>query len=72
MLNIIILSKSYFPQKLNNALKPGDKVVVIATADGSIPVSAYQDEALKNMDVRLIQRSKMLHPRSFLYDINRG
>ncbi len=58
MLHIIILNKNYFPQKLNTAVKPGDKVVVIATPDGSIPVSAYQNESLKNMEVKLLPEIK--------------
>ena len=58
MLHIIILNKNYFPQKLNTAVKTGDKVVVIATPDGSIPVSAYQNESLKNMEVKLLPEIK--------------
>ena len=58
MLHIIILSKNYFPQKLNAAVMPSDKVVVIATPDGSIPVSAYQDESFRNMEVKLIPEFK--------------
>ena len=53
MLHIIILNKNYFPTKLN-AVKPTDKVIILASPDGSIPVSAYKDEVLKNMEVKLL------------------
>ena len=53
MLHIIILNKNYFPTKLN-AVKPTDKVIILASPDGSIPVSAYKDEFLKNMEVKLL------------------
>ena len=53
MLHIIILNKNYFPTKLN-AVKPNDKVIILASPDGSIPVSAYKDELLKNMEVKLL------------------
>ena len=53
MLHIIILNKNYFPSKLN-LVKPNDKVIVLASPDGAIPVSAYQDESLKNMEVKLL------------------
>lgn len=53
MLHIIILNKNYFPSKLNN-VKPSDKVIILASPDGSIPVAAYKDEQLKNMEVKLI------------------
>ena len=53
MLHIIILNKNYFPTKLNN-VKPSDKVIILASPDGSIPVAAYKDEQLKNMEVKLI------------------
>ena len=49
MLHIIILNKNYFPTKLN-AVKPTDKVIILASPDGSIPVSAYKDEVLKNVE----------------------
>ncbi len=58
MLHIIILSKNYFPQKLNSAVMPSDKVVVIATPDGLIPVSAYKDESFRNMEVKLVPEFK--------------
>ncbi|MBO6240178.1 MAG: hypothetical protein J6O61_04965 [Butyrivibrio sp.] len=57
MLHIIILNKNYFPAKLS-AIKPNDKVIVLASPDGAIPVSAYKDEALKNMEVRLLPEIK--------------
>ena len=57
MLHIIILNKNYFPSKLNLA-KPSDKVIVLASPDGAIPVSAYQDESLKNMEVKLLPELK--------------
>lgn len=57
MLQIIILSKNYFPAKLNN-VKPTDKVIILASPDGSIPVSAYRDETLKNMEVKLLPDMK--------------
>ena len=53
MLHIIILNKNYFPTKLN-AVKPNDKAIILASPDGSIPVSAYKDELLKNMEVKLL------------------
>ena len=53
MLHIIILNKNYFPSKLN-LVKPSDRVIVLASPDGAIPVSAYQDESLKNMEVKLL------------------
>ncbi len=53
MLHIIILNKNYFPDKLSS-VKPSDKVIILASPDGSIPVSAYKDEALKNMEVKLL------------------
>lgn len=52
MLHIIILNKNYFPKL--NLVKPNDKVIVLASPDGAIPVSAYQDESLKNMEVKLL------------------
>ncbi len=58
MLHIIILGKNYFPEKLSSAVKANDKVVIIATPDGSIPVSAYRDEALKNMEVKFLPQLK--------------
>ncbi len=57
MLHIIILNKNYFPAKLN-VIKPNDKVVVLASPDGAIPVSAYKDDALKNMEVKLLPEIK--------------
>ncbi len=57
MLHIIILNKNYFPSKLN-LVKPNDKVIVLASPDGAIPVSAYQDESLKNMEVKLLPELK--------------
>ncbi len=57
MLHIIILNKNYFPSKLNLA-KLSDKVIVLASPDGAIPVSAYQDESLKNMEVKLLPELK--------------
>ncbi len=57
MLHIIILNKNYFPSKLN-LVKPSDKVIVLASPDGSIPVSAYRDETLKNMEVKLLPELK--------------
>ncbi|MBO5622499.1 MAG: hypothetical protein J5959_12820, partial [Butyrivibrio sp.] len=53
MFHIIILNKNYFPAKLNN-IKPGDKVIILASPDGSIPVSAYKDEQFRNMEVKLL------------------
>ena len=53
MLHIIILNKNYFPTKLNN-VKPSDKVIILASPDGSIPVSAYKDEQFRNMEVKLL------------------
>lgn len=58
MLHIVILNKNYFPEKLGTSLKTGDKVIIIATLDGSIPVSAYRDESLKNMEVKLLPEIK--------------
>ena len=52
MLHIIILNRNYFPKL--NLVKPNDKVIVLASPDGAIPVSAYQDESLKNMEVKLL------------------
>ena len=43
MLHIIILNKNYFPSKLN-LVKPSDRVIVLASPDGAIPVSAYQEK----------------------------
>lgn len=57
MLHIIILNKNYFPSKLNN-VKPSDRVVILASPDGSIPVSAYKDEVIKNMEVKLLPDMK--------------
>ena len=57
MLHIIILNKNYFPSKLN-LVKPTDKVIVLASPDGSIPVSAYRDESLKKMEVKLLPEFK--------------
>lgn len=57
MLHIIILNKNYFPSKLN-MVKPSDRVIVLASPDGAIPVSAYQDESLKNMEVKLLPELK--------------
>lgn len=53
MFHIIILNKNYFPAKLNN-VKTGDKVIILASPDGSIPVSAYKDEQFRNMEVKLL------------------
>jgi hypothetical protein len=58
MLHIIILGKNYFPEKLSQTVKAGDKVIIIASPDGSIPVSAYKDEALRNMEVKLLPQMK--------------
>ncbi|SEM16793.1 hypothetical protein SAMN04487770_12771 [Butyrivibrio sp. ob235] len=54
MLHIIILSKGYFPDKLNSKDTAKDRVIVIASANDSIPVSAYQNEMLRNMEVKLL------------------
>ncbi len=57
MLHIIILSKNYFPAKLNS-IRPNDQVIIIASPDGAIPVSAYKDEALRKMEVKLLPEIK--------------
>jgi hypothetical protein len=57
MLHIIILGKNYFPTKLNT-IKSSDKVIILASPDGAIPVSAYKDETLKNMEVKLLPEIK--------------
>ncbi len=54
MLHIIILNKGYFPEKLSSKDSSKDKVIVIAMANDSIPVSAYQGDMLRNMEVKLI------------------
>lgn len=54
MLHIIILNKDYFPTKLNSPLKPGDKVIIISPPDGAIPVAAYRNDMLKDMEVKLL------------------
>ncbi len=54
MLHIIVLAKGYFPEKLQKNAGSSDKVIVIASKDGVIPVSAYQNAAFKNMEVRLL------------------
>ncbi|WP_026658821.1 hypothetical protein [Butyrivibrio sp. AC2005] len=58
MLHIIILSKGYFPEKLNTKDTAKDRVIVIASANDSIPVSAYQNEMLRNMEVKLLPEIK--------------
>ncbi|SDB62717.1 hypothetical protein [Butyrivibrio sp. INlla16] len=58
MLHIIILSKGYFPDKLNSKDTAKDRVIVIASANDSIPVSAYQNEMLRNMEVKLLPEIK--------------
>ncbi|WP_026658600.1 hypothetical protein [Butyrivibrio sp. AC2005] len=58
MLHIIVLSKGYFPEKLNTKDTAKDRVIVIASANDSIPVSAYQNEMLRNMEVKLLPEIK--------------
>lgn len=53
MVHIVVLSKDYFPDKLKNGTSK-DRVVVIASANDSIPVSAYQNEIIRNMEVKLL------------------
>ncbi len=57
MLHIIILNEGFFPDKLRK-VGPSDKVVVISSPKGSIPVSAYQNADLKNMEVKLLPEVK--------------
>ncbi|WP_029319003.1 hypothetical protein [Butyrivibrio sp. AE3004] len=58
MLHIIVLSKGYFPEKLNTKDAAKDRVIVIASANDSIPVSAYQNEMVRNMEVKLLPEIK--------------
>ncbi len=58
MLHIVVLSKNYFPDRLNSQVKAGDKVIILALPDGAIPVSAYKDDALKGMEVRFLPQLK--------------
>ncbi len=58
MLHIIILNKGYFPEKLKTKDDGNDKVVVIASPNGSIPISAFQNDMFKNIDVKLVPEIK--------------
>jgi hypothetical protein len=58
MLHIIVLSKRYFPEKLSTKDTAKDRVIVIASANDSIPVSAYQNAMLRNMEVKLLPEIK--------------
>ena len=58
MLHIIILNKDFFPEKLTAKASSKDKVVVIASADGVIPVSAFSNEAFRDMEVKLLPEIK--------------
>ena len=54
MLHIVILNKGFFPDKLNGKDPSKDRVVVIASETDSIPVSAFQNDIFRNMEVKLI------------------
>ncbi len=54
MLHIIILNKGFFPEKIKAKADGKDQVVVIASPNGSIPVSAYQNDIFKHIEVKLI------------------
>ena len=54
MLHIVILNKGFFPDKLNGKDPSKDRVVVIASETDSIPVSVFQNDIFRNMEVKLI------------------
>ncbi len=58
MLHIVILNKGYFPDKLKSQNASKDRVIVIASEADSIPVSAYRNVLLKNMEVKLLPTIK--------------
>ncbi len=58
MLHIILLSEGYFPDNINVKSGEDNRVVVIASRDGAIPVSAYQNEQLKGIEVKLLPEIK--------------
>jgi len=54
MLHIVILNKGFFPDKLNGKDPSKDRIVVIASETDSIPVSVFQNDIFRNMEVKLI------------------
>ncbi|WP_408072370.1 hypothetical protein [Butyrivibrio sp. JL13D10] len=58
MLHIVILNKGFFPDKLNGKDPSKDRVVVIASETDSIPVSAFQNDIFRNMEVKLLPNIK--------------
>lgn len=54
MLHIIILNKGFFPVKLNSENPAKDRVIVIASETDTIPVSVFQNDIFRNMEVKLL------------------